>query len=88
VPYKERWKRTEAVRRFRRRQRERQLRSREPGNARPTLPIGTPAQASAPVQTRTPAEWFVWGISAFAVLLALAGRKSAPVYEGPPWPFG
>jgi hypothetical protein len=88
MPYKQQWKRTEAVRRFRRRQRDQLLRSRDPENARATLPIRTLAEARAPVQTRTPAEWFVWGISALAVLAALTGRKSAPVYEGPTWPLG
>jgi hypothetical protein len=88
MPYREQWKRTEAVRRFRRRQREQQQRPREQVNARALLPIGTPSHSSAPVQVRTPTNWWAWGI-AFAVLAAISGRTSAPrAYEGPPWPWG
>ncbi len=79
MPYKEQWKRTEAVRRFRRRQNERRLRSRKLAHALLTLPVGTPAETSAAVHTSTPTTWFVWGISVFAVLAALAGRRSASV---------
>jgi hypothetical protein len=88
MPYKERWKRTEAVRRFRRLQREQRQRQPEQVDSRAHLPIGTPSQSRAPEQSHTLTNWWAWGI-AVVVLLALGGRTSAArVYGGPPWPWG
>ena len=78
MPYKDQWKRTEAVRRFRRRQRERREQSRQLLSSRPILRTVIPAPSSnSPLQpNNNSAGWMMLGISALTVLAAITGRKS------------
>lgn len=75
MPYKERWKRTEAVRRFRRRQRERRERSRQQWSSRPTPQTVEPILGSVPLQSNKSGAWMMLGISAVTVLAAIVGRR-------------
>jgi hypothetical protein len=77
MPYKEQWKRTEAVRRFRRRQREQRLQSRNIWNrSNPS----TASQTGSFAQTKKasgPGNWLLLGISVLG-LLAMTGRINSP----------
>jgi hypothetical protein len=74
MPYKERWKRTEAVRRFRRRQREQRLQARNIWNPVTASQTGSFAQTK---QESNLATWLFWGISALG-LLAITARINSP----------
>jgi hypothetical protein len=77
MPYKEQWKRTEAVRRFRRRQRAKRERARELWNPSAASQGGISAQGSPRPDTRSPATGILWGISALTVLAAIVKRRSS-----------
>jgi len=78
MPYKEPWKRSEAVRRFRRRQRAQRQRASEHRRPLPTSQTVTSSPGNSPLQAHGSTAWLLWGgISALTVLAAITGRKPA-----------